>query len=167
MPNTSNDNENSLPGASTPTERPSGTPSTSLPSSKEEESADSITSRLFASLATSSVPSDSQLNEPLTGVTLERLMMGLPRRSMMPRVILSQHHQLEQFRFPRTKKRRIRNKWSNRPENWRKAREQNVYSDGFNMIVPPDLHEIVQSVQEALPKVNPTLAAITKMFGIF
>lgn len=25
----------------------------------------------------------------------------------------------EQFRFPRTKKRRIRNKWSKREENWR------------------------------------------------
>ncbi len=29
----------------------------------------------------------------------------------------------EQYRFPRTKKRRIRNKWSARDENWRPSRK--------------------------------------------
>lgn len=38
-----------------------------------------------------------------------------------PQLIASEHVR-EQFRFPRTKKRRIRNKWAKRPENFRPAR---------------------------------------------
>lgn len=80
---------------------------------------------------------------------------------------MSPHPQVEQFRFPRSKKSRIRRKWAMRPENWRPAKDQNIYTDGLNMIVPPDLHEAVAAVKEATLKVNPTLAAITQMFGIF
>jgi len=74
---------------------------------------------------------------------------------------------MEQFRLPRSKKRRIRQKWANRPENWRKAKEQHVYADGLNVIIPPDQHTVVHALMEVIPQVNPQLAAIVKMLGIF
>lgn len=38
---------------------------------------------------------------------------------------------VEQFRFPRTKKRRIRNKWAKRPENQRPASKAVLMGDAF------------------------------------
>lgn len=43
-----------------------------------------------------------------------KLPLGPP-----PPCIVTSHCCREQFRFPRTKKRRIRRKWAKRPENWR------------------------------------------------
>lgn len=36
---------------------------------------------------------------------------------------------VEQFRFPKSKKRRIRNKWAKRPENWRPMRRAMIMGD--------------------------------------
>lgn len=49
-----------------------------------------------------------------------------------PKLVESQHV-TEQFRFPRTKKRRIRNKWTARPENHRPRR--GVLHDKVNNIL--------------------------------
>lgn len=44
---------------------------------------------------------------------------------------------VEQFRFPKTKKRRIRNKWAKRPENWRPMRRAMIMGD--MVLVHPSL----------------------------
>lgn len=49
----------------------------------------------------------------------------------------------EQFRFPRTKKRRIRNKWSKRPENWRPSRR--AYLTGDTLYVHPKMATLIRA----------------------
>lgn len=54
---------------------------------------------------------------------------------------------LVQFRFPRSKKKRIRKKWSKRPENFREVKQDVI------LMMPPDIHfgmagEILESHRE-------------------
>lgn len=57
---------------------------------------------------------------------------------------------VEQFRFPKTRKRRIRNKWAARPENWRASRK--VYLDKTNSVlyVHPETFEKMMGGMEKL-----------------
>jgi hypothetical protein len=59
----------------------------------------------------------------------------------------------EQFRFPRTKKRRIRNKWKKRPENWRsktgQAYKMETPQGGDLVIVSEDVKRQLDSQANA------------------
>lgn len=46
-----------------------------------------------------------------------------------------------QFRFPRSKKKRIRRKWAKQAKNWRNIDNGNAYQIGDTLIVPPSVYE--------------------------
>lgn len=51
----------------------------------------------------------------------------------------------EQYRFPRTKKRRIRNKWSKRPQNLRALRGGIFHEDSKTLYVHPDIKTLIEA----------------------
>lgn len=75
--------------------------------------------------------------------------LGLLPAVSLPKIVLSEHAtEWKQFRFPRTKKRRIRNKWAKRPENFRSI--PRAYSTPGGFIVHPSI------ANELLPKSLPS-----------
>lgn len=73
----------------------------------------------------------------MSALSPERLPLARAR-AMAERIVTSEHVQ-EQYRFPRTKKRRLRNKWLKRPENFRPARHALVDEEGTIYIHPTKL----------------------------
>lgn len=75
-------------------------------------------------------------------LTVDKLMACFdalpPKPATTGRISTSELVQ-EQYRFPRTKKRRIRNKWSKRQENFRPARHALLTEDGTIYIHPTRL----------------------------
>jgi hypothetical protein len=61
---------------------------------------------------------------PTDGITARELeaMFATAPRPAWNGVVVPSKHCMEQFRFPKSKKKRIRNKWAKRPENWRPMR---------------------------------------------
>ncbi len=56
---------------------------------------------------------------------------------------------VEQFRFPRSRKRRIRNKWAKRPVNWRPARRGYLDKAANVLYVHP---EVLTQMKKAVDK---------------
>lgn len=62
--------------------------------------------------------------------TYEMLEDAMKQFDVQPKLdLIPSLHLQEQFRFPRSKKKRIRTKWAKRPENWRPAHQ--VYWDAL------------------------------------
>lgn len=60
------------------------------------------------------------MNENLTYEAIEKARASLGSTGLLGGVsVRTSTHLREQFRFPRTKKRRIRRKWAKRSKNWR------------------------------------------------
>jgi len=72
-------------------------------------------------------------------------MYGLPR-------IIEDHRLTEQYRFPRSRKRRIRKKWARRSENHRASSKAYLLPDG-TVVCHPTL--AVRLRMEALKTVDP------------
>lgn len=57
--------------------------------------------------------------------------------------IIESEYLLEQFRFPRSRKKRIRNKWAKRPENFRPSVKA-VYQMGDTIICHPKMAALIR-----------------------
>lgn len=93
-------------------------------------------------------------------LTVEKLMACFdklpPRPAINGRIEASEAVQ-EQYRFPRTKKRRIRNKWSKHQENFRPARHALLTEDGKIYIHPTRLSLLNDSGSATPASVKPNL----------
>lgn len=101
-----------------------------------------------------------QPNEPFTLDTLEKLM---DRRSSVPmlKIMMSDYCQdLVQFRFPKSKKRRIRQKWAKRIENYRTTPSKDFKMMGDTLLAHTSMKPVLEAIVEAMPKVNPLLSAL-------
>jgi len=102
-----------------------------------------------------------QPNEPFTLDTLEKLMDR--ERSTVPqlKIMMSDYCQdFVQFRFPKSKKRRIRQKWAKRIENYRTVPSKDFKMMGDTLIGHTSMRPVLEAIVEAMPKVNPLLGAI-------
>lgn len=56
-----------------------------------------------------------------------------------------------QFRFPRSKKARIRKKWAKRPENWKRVERDHVFKIGNTIVCSPSIvAQMRQHVQDKI-----------------
>jgi len=70
---------------------------------------------------------------------------------------------LEQVRFPKSKKRRIRAKWAKRDKNF--ELRPGVYFHGDEVYAHPQMKPVFDAVTEAIPKVSPLMGAMLGMLG--
>lgn len=73
-----------------------------------------------------------------SNLTAEAIELAFKKITEVPKappqyLIIQSHLMIEQFRFPRSKKRRTRKKWARRTENWRPHRKAMV--DMINHII--------------------------------
>lgn len=81
--------------------------------------------------------------------TYEMLEDAMKQFDVQPKMdLIPSLHLQEQFRFPRSKKKRIRTKWAKRPENWRPAHQ--VYWDALtgNAYAHPQLIDKLEATAE-------------------
>lgn len=93
--------------------------------------------------ANASVTEDSTLNE------LRFIKEILSKVPSLPPNIAPSDSLLEQFRFPKSRKKRIRNKWAKRPENWRPARQGYYLAETNTVFVHPEIYE---KLKKSMPR---------------
>lgn len=89
--------------------------------------------------ANASVTGDSNLN------ALSFIKEILSKVPSIPTKIIASDSMLEQFRFPKSRKKRIRNKWAKRPENWRPARQGYYMAETNTVYVHSEIYEQIKN----------------------
>ncbi len=105
-----------------------------------------------------------------TNFTLEKLdkvMQDLPRPTPTMKILLSDYAEdLVQYRFPRSKKRRIRNKWAQRIENYRPTPWSGFKMMGDALVGHTKTEPMLVAIMDAIPKVSPLMnAMVAGVFG--
>jgi hypothetical protein len=98
-----------------------------------------LQARIFAEMGLPA--SYSTAAPPSTAVEVEAMLAAF-RNMETPLAreirLISTPMMMEQYRFPRSKKKRIRNKWAKRPENYRPCR-QGLYAEDGSLYMHPEV----------------------------